>query len=258
MSKIILNNIANKLVFAFLKNKIITPIPIKYTKKLSEAQKLRKLCESKINKPIAGFKAAGTSIPVLKKLKEKEPFYATVYEHNVLKNHLNVKINKYTMGIELEVCYLIKKDFFNLKEKVNKNNFKKFISHIAPCIEVVGYRQRKKGIKSLGDLCSDFGANVKFIIGAKKKYKNNNVKNLVTKISNSKINQFVEGNTNTVYINPMNSLYFVLNKLQKDKINHNDDFYVFTGSTVGVVPILGKGIYKGVINKLGTVIAKIN
>ena len=37
---------------------------------------------------------------------------------------------------------------------------------MAPCIEIVGYRL-KKGIKSLGDLCSDFGANVKFIIGQK-------------------------------------------------------------------------------------------
>ena len=63
---------------------------------------------------------------------------------------------------------------------------KKFITHIAPCIEVVGYRQKKKGIKSLGDLCSDFGANVKFVIGTKKKYKNNNVNNLKTNISNSK------------------------------------------------------------------------
>ena len=76
-----LNKYANKLVNAFLNNKIISPLPIKYTKKLSEAQKLRKLCESKINKPISGFKAAGTGIPVLKKLKEKEPF-ATVYKHN--------------------------------------------------------------------------------------------------------------------------------------------------------------------------------
>ena len=31
-----------------------------------------------------------------------------------------------------------------------------FINYIAPCIEVVGYRQKKKGIKSFGDLCSDF------------------------------------------------------------------------------------------------------
>jgi len=252
------NLVANRIVKAFLNNKIINPISSKYTKKLINAQKFRKLCESKINRPIIGFKAGGTGIPVIKKLKEKEPFYASVYKHNVLKNNKSVKINKYTLGIELEVCYLLRKNFFDLKQKVSKNNIKKFINYIAPCIEVVGYRQKKKGIKSFGDLCSDFGANVKFIIGPKKKFKNNNVKNLKTNISNSKINQSVNGNTNTVYINPMNALLFVLKKLQKDKIKHNKDFYVFTGSSVGVVPILGKGIYKGKIDKLGLVKAKIN
>ena len=253
-----LNKCANKLVNAFLKNKIISPIPTKYTKKISEAQKLRKLCESKIKKPISGFKAAGTGIPMLKKLREKEPFYASVYKHNILKNKKSVRLNKYTMGIELEVCYLIKRNFFNLKNNANKNNIKKFISHIAPCIEVVGYRQKKRGIKSLGDLCSDFGANVKFVLGPKKKFKNNNVKNLKTSISNKKLKQFVNGNTNTVYKDPMNSLLFVLTKLQKDKIKHQNDFFVFTGSSVGVVPILGKGIYKGSINKLGSVTCIIN
>jgi len=258
MSKLILNKTANKLVKAFLKNKIIAPLPTYYTKKLSEAQKFRKLCESKIKKPIAGFKAAGTGIPVLKKLKEKEPFYASVYKHNVLKNNSSVKTNKYTMGIELEVCYFINKNFFDFKKKITVKNIKKFISHIAPCVEVVGYRQRKKGIKSLGDLCSDFGANIKFIVGKKKKFKNQNIKNLKTNISNLKIKQSVNGNTNTVYINPMNSLFFVLNKLKKDEIKLNSAFYVFTGSTVGVVPILGKGIYKGIISKLGSVTTKIN
>ena len=253
-----MNKYANRLVNAFLKNKIISPLPLRYTKKISEAQKLRKLCENKIKKPVSGFKAAGTGIPVLKKLKEKEPFYATVYKHNVLKNKKSVKINKFTMGIELEVCYLINKNFFKFKKKASKNNIKKFINYIAPCIEVVGYRQKKKGIKSLGDLCSDFGANVKFVVGAKKKFKNQNVKNLKTKIFNKKINQSVSGNTNTVYINPMNSLLFVLKKLQKDKINLKNDFFVFTGSTVGVVPILGKGIYKGTINKIGSVISNLN
>ena len=228
-----LNKYANRLVNAFLKNKIISPLPSRYTKKISEAQKLRKLCESKIKKPISGFKAAGTGIPVLKKLKEKEPFYATVYKHNVLKNKKPVKINKFTMGIELEVCYLINKNFFDFKQKPTKKNIKKFITHIAPCIEVVGYRQKKKGIKSLGDLCSDFGANVKFVIGSKKKFKNQNVKNLKTNIFNKKINQSVFGNTNTVYIDPLNSLRFVLIKLQKDKIKLNQNFYVFTGSSVG-------------------------
>ena len=85
------NLVANRLVKAFLKNKIINPISSKYTKKLLNADKFRKLCESKIKKPIIGFKAGGTGIPVIKKLKEKEPFYASVYKHNVLKNNKSVK-----------------------------------------------------------------------------------------------------------------------------------------------------------------------
>tara|TARA_X000001036_G_scaffold160942_1_gene152658 strand:- start:1001 stop:1777 length:777 start_codon:yes stop_codon:yes gene_type:complete len=257
MSNKNINLIANKLVKAFLNNKTISPIPIRYTKKIAQAQKLRKLSESKIKKPIIGFKAGGTAIPVLKKLKEKEPFYASVYKHNFLKNKKSVRINKYTLGIELEVCYLIKKNFFELKKKITKKNIIKYITHVAPCIEIVGYRQRKKGIKSLGDLCSDFGANVKFIIGAKKKYKSIKINNLKTTITNIKINQSVSGNTNTVYVNPLNSLKFVLSKLKKDKIKLNTNFYVFTGSTVGVVPILGKGFYNGKIEKLGSVSTKI-
>ena len=58
-----------------------------------------------------------------------------------------------------------------------------------------------------------------------------------TRAVNAKINQIVHGNTNSVYINPLNSLRFVLNKIKKDKINLKKDFYIFTGSTVGVVPI---------------------
>ena len=42
MKKNNINNLANKLVNAFLKNKIIAPIPLRYTQKISEAQKLRK------------------------------------------------------------------------------------------------------------------------------------------------------------------------------------------------------------------------
>jgi 2-keto-4-pentenoate hydratase len=123
---------------------------------------------------------------------------------------------------------------------------------MATCIEVVGYRQRKKGITSFGDLCSDFGANVKFLIGKKQKFKNINIGNLKTNIINKKIKQNVNGNTNTVYVNPLNSLRFVLNKLKKDKVNLNKNFYVFTGSTVGVVPILGKGLYTGKVDQLGS------
>ncbi len=257
MSKTILERTANKLVDAFLNNKIIAPLPSKFTKKLKDAEKLRRLCESKVDDEIIGFKAAGTGIPVMKKLKEKEPFYASIFKRNFLKSGKKVKINKSTLGIELEVCYLIKRNFFNSKGSISFTNIAKYISYIAPVIEVVGYRQRKQGITSFGDLCSDFGANVKFLIGKKIKYKKMNIGNLKTNIANKKIKQSVNGNTNTVFINPLNSLKFVLNKLKKDKINLNKDFYVFTGSTVGVVPIQGKGIYTGKIDKLGSVKATI-
>ena len=123
-----LEKISNKLVTAFLKNKLIKAIPNKYTKKIKEAQKLRKLCESKIKLPVIGFKAAGTGIPLIKKLKEKEPFYATVYERNFLSSGKSVKINKATLGIELEVCYVIKKNFFDIKGKLSSKSISKFIS----------------------------------------------------------------------------------------------------------------------------------
>ena len=258
MKKTLIEKTADKLVNAFINNKIIAPLPTKFTKTLSEAQKLRKLCENKVKDPIIGFKAAGTGIPVMKKLKEKKPFYASIFTKNFIKSGQKVKINKSTLGIELEVCYLIKKTFFSSKGSITIKNLTKYISHMAPCIEIVGYRQRKKGITSFGDLCSDFGANVKFLIGKKQKYKKIDIDNLKTNLTNKKIKQSVDGNTNAVYINPLNSLRFVLNELKKDKVVLNKDFYVFTGSTVGVVPILGKGLYTGKVAQLGSAKAIIH
>ena len=253
MKKTEIDKLSDKLVKAFLKNKIIAPLPLKYTKKIKNAQKFRKLCESKVNKQVIGFKAAGTAFAVMKKLKEKEPFYASVYKQNLLKSGKGVKINKSTLGIELEVCYIIKKNFFDVKGKLSSKNISKFISYMAPCIEIVGYRQRKKGITSFGDLCSDFGANIKFLIGKKTKFKKINIGNLNTYVKNNKNKEITNGNTSAVYINPLNSLIFVLKKIKRDKINLNKNFYIFTGSTVGIVPFTNKGTYIGKIEKLGSV-----
>ncbi len=97
-----------------------------------------------------------------------------------------------------------------------------------------------------------------FWLDKKKKYRKINIGNLKTNIANKKIGQSVDGNTNTVYINPLNSLRFVLSELKKDKVNLDKDFYVFTGSTVGVVPILGKGLYIGKVDQLGSAKAIIH
>ena len=82
--KTLIEKTSDKLVNAFLKSKIIAPIPSKFCKKIDEAQKLRMLCESKIKLPAIGFKAAGTGIPLIKKLREKEPFYAKVYNLSLI------------------------------------------------------------------------------------------------------------------------------------------------------------------------------
>ena len=244
---------ADKLVDAYKKNKLISPLPIKYTKNIKDATKLRKLCESKIKTKVLGFKAGGTALPVLKKLKEKEPFYSAIFKNNVLKSGKSVKINRSTLGIEVEVGYLINKKFFDSKGIITMKNVSKFITHMMPCIEVVGYRQKKQGIKFLGDLASDFGANIKFLTGTKKKFKKLNIGNLKCNIKNIKTGNVVNGNTNSVYINPLNSLKFVLNKIRKDKVKLSSNFYVFTGSTVGVVPLKIKGNYVAKIDKIGTV-----
>ena len=80
-----------------------------------------------------------------------------------------------------------------------------------------------------------------------------NIGNLKCSIKNVKTGNIVKGNTNTVYINPLNSLRFVLNKMKKDKVKLNSNFFVFTGSAVGVVPLKNKGMYVAKIDKIGTV-----
>ena len=252
-----IDKVANNLVKAFVQNKIIAPIPLKFTKNMKQAESLRRLCESKIKQPIIGFKAGGTSIKMLKKWGIKKPFYAAVYKKNLLKSGKKVKINPYTLGAELEVGYFIKKSFFDSKGAITAKNIHKYISYRLPSIEIAGYRQRKKGLKYLGDLCSDFGANIKFLIGKKIKHTKTNSNNLKTHLSNKKNKQFVDGNTNTVFVNPLNSLKLVLNFIKRDKIKLNKDFYVFTGSTLGVVPISAKGLYEGKIDKVGSVKVKI-
>ena len=48
MKKTLKDKLTDKLVNAFLKNKIISPLPLNITKKISHAQKFKNLCESKI------------------------------------------------------------------------------------------------------------------------------------------------------------------------------------------------------------------
>ena len=102
-----LKNTAKKLVNAFNKGKLIAPLSDKFTKNSNIANQLRTECESLVKSPVIGFKAGGTGKAMLKKWGEKEPFYAAIFKKNLLKSNGSVKINKYTLGIELEVFFPI-------------------------------------------------------------------------------------------------------------------------------------------------------
>jgi len=252
-----ISQLSKKLAKAFNTNTLIAPLPKKFCTNTKNANLLRVASEKLIKNPIIGFKAGATGKAMLKKWKEKEPFYASIFDKNLVKTNSKVKLSKNTFGIELEVFYILDKKILKSKSIITTENIKKYINSMGPCIELVGYRQKKKGVTCLGDLIADFGCNVKFIIGKKMKFKNLKFNNLVTKLLNSKSGQIVNGNTKVVYDSPIKSCVWLINKLKKDKININKNFYVFTGSTVGVVPILKKGLFEGQIKSIGTVKATV-
>lgn len=248
-----LATLSKKLAKAFNTNSLIAPLPSKFCKNTKNANLLRVASEKLIKSPVIGFKAGGTGKAMLKKWKEKEPFYASIFKKNLVKTNSKVKLSKNTFGIELEVFYFLKKNVLESKSKITEKNIGRYIDGMGPCIELVGYRQRKKGVSCLGDLTADFGCNVKFIIGKKQKYKKIKFNNLPTTLFNKKSGQTVNGNTKAVYDSPLKSLVWLVNRARKDKVTTNKNFYVFTGSTVGVVPILKKGLFEGQIKSLGTV-----
>ena len=248
-----LATLSKKLAKAFNTNSLIAPLPSKFCKNTKNANLLRVASEKLIRSPVIGFKAGGTGKAMLKKWKEKEPFYASIFKKNLVKTNSQVKLSKNTFGIELEVFYFLKKNVLESKSKITEKNIRRYIDGMGPCIELVGYRQRKKGVSCLGDLTADFGCNVKFIIGKKQKYKKLKFNNLPTTLFNKKSGQTVNGNTKAVYDSPLKSLVWLVNRARKDKVTINKNFYVFTGSTVGVVPILKKGLFEGQIKSLGTV-----
>ena len=251
-----LQKTAKKLSNAFKHGKLINPINRKFCDSSKQANILRSLCEEQIKSEIIGFKAGGTGKAMLKKWGEKEPFYASIFKRNFRKSNSAIKINKYNLGIELEVFFYLKKNVLTSKKKLSEKNISKYLISMGPCIEVVGYRQKKIGLKTLGDLISDFGANISFVNGSKKKYKKINFKNLKTELTHVKSGNKTIGNTKSVYDSPIKSLIWLLNKVRKKKLL-NKNFYIFTGSTVGVVPIKKKGLFEGKIEKLGKVKAKI-
>ena len=59
------------------------------------------------------------------------------------------------------------------------------------------------------------------------------------------------GHSNQVMNNPINSLFWLIKKLQKQNISLSEDFWVSTGTTTPIIPVKKGDHFIGKINKIG-------
>ena len=246
---------SRKLSNARKNNSLINPLPRNIITNPNLVKKIKNFAEEKLNWSPIGFKIGATNKEISKILGANEPFYSYLFKEKTFKNNSKLTLSPKTMGIELEIAYKIGKEIFNTKIK-KKEQLKKFISGIAPAIELVGYRQKLNEIKFVGQAVVDFGLNISFI-----KTKINSIKNILyfkskTKITNLKTKKVYLGHTNKVMGNPINSLFWLIKELQKQNVSFNKNFWVTTGSTTQIVPVKKGDEFLGEVTKIGNV--KVN
>ena len=127
-----ITTLSKKLAKAFNTNTLISPLPKKFCKNTKNANLLRVASEKLIKSPIIGFKAGATGKAMLKKWKEKEPFYASIFKKNLVKTNSKVKLSKNTFGIELEVFYFLDRKIFESKSKITTKNIKNCLLYTSP------------------------------------------------------------------------------------------------------------------------------
>ena len=244
-----INTFSENLANARKQNLIIEPIPNNICKNSKLVKKIRSLAEKKLKWQPYGFKIGATNKKISKVLKAKEPFYSYLFKETFFKNHSKLKLTKNTLGIELEIAYKISRKIFKKKIK-NKSQLKQFIFGLAPAIELVGFRQNLRNIKYAGQAAIDFGLNISFV--KSKIYKEKNILNFSSKteLVNLNTKKIYNGHSNQVMNNPINSLFWLIKKLQKQNISLSEDFWVSTGTTTPIIPVKKGDHFMGKINKI--------
>ena len=246
---------SSSLAFARKKNILINPLPANICKNINIVKQIKYSAEKKLGWRPIGFKIGATNKEIMKILKAKEPFYSYIFEEQTFKSKKKLKFTPNILGIELEVAYNINKEIFNVRVN-KKEQLKKYINGIVPAFELVGFRQRLKKINFVGQAVVDYGLNISFV--KSKMYKIKNIlefqsKTKITNLSNKKV---YLGHTKNVLGNPINSLFWLIKKLQNRGIFLKDDFWVTTGSTTSIVPVKKKEKFIGEILSIGKV--KVN
>ena len=247
-----INFFASSLAKARKKNILIQPVPVNISKNLNLAKQIRSLAEAKLEWNPVGFKIGATNKKIMKLLKAKEPFYSYLFKEQTFSNNKQLKLTPQILGIELEIAYKISKKIFDIKVH-KKKQLKSYIFGIAPAIELVGYRQKIKKIKYVGQAIVDFGLNISFV--KSKIYKTKDILNLnlQTKITNLKNKKVYFGHTNNIMGNPINALFWLVKELKKKDIFLKKDFWVTTGSTTSIIPVKKGDKFLGEVLPIGKI-----
>jgi len=250
-----INKISSYLALARKKNKSIKKIPLDIVSDVNLCEQIKTFAESKLEWEPIGFKVGATNKKIMKILNAKEPFFSYIFKEQTIKNNKKFKLIPNHLGLELEIAYKINKKIFN-KNIIRKKQLKPYILAMAPAFEFVGFRQKINKPDKVGRAIIDFGLNVSFLKSSSKKIKNYFSFSSKTQIVNLKNNKIYMGHTKNVLGNPINSLFWLINKLKEKNISLKKNFWVSTGSTTPIIPVRKGDEFIGIIPSLGKVNTK--
>jgi len=168
-----------------------------------------------------------------------EPFYGNLFSKFSAKNGCELKSSKFFKPfIEPEISFRIKKDVNINQAPFTNSDSSDLFDVILPSIELVDFRFGEN-IKDVGinNLIVSNGAS-EFYIQGEKTYQLNEI-NLEDQIVKLFINDIlvVEGNTNLVLGNPINSAIWLINKLSKLGEPMLEGQFITTGTCTRAIPI---------------------
>lgn len=113
---------------------------------------------------ICGYKVGLTSLAVQKQLGVDQPDFGVLWQSKEINNHGSVKINELMQPkAEAEIAFILSRDIHELP--IDHTDFlKKYVSHIAPSIELVGSRISNWDIR-IADTVADNASASHFILG---------------------------------------------------------------------------------------------
>lgn len=202
-----------------------------------------------------GKKVGCTNIEAQKQVGVNEPFYGNLYSRFSASNNCSLNSKNFSEPyIEPEISFVIKKDIDISKAPFSIKNIDEIFEGIICSIEIVDFRFRKS-INQIGieNLIATNGASDYWIKG-NNIYKLKDVNFLNTPIF-LYINEelIIEGNTNKVLGNPVNSAIWLLNKISEKGQTMLKGQYISTGSCTKAIKLIKNNKIKVKFESLETI-----